>query len=170
MSIFYLEDNFITKDQSEDLIKFYKKHLHVVTRYNATYPLPLFNNYKNEYILKTVVDRMVNICENLIDNIELNNLEIVRRPIKSSMDYHVDDSITRDSEESDVLAGILYLNDDYLGGSTGFESFQIEPKVGRLIVFSNSYYRHCVNEVKDNDRYTLSSWFVEKKKLDKETV
>ena len=48
-----------------------------------------------------------------------NGLEIVKRPPSSSMDYHVD-SIT-----GDVLSGIVYLNDNYFGGSTGFESFQV---------------------------------------------
>ena len=154
MNILYLEDDFITEEQSKNIINFYNNHLTKTFVYGSSYPLNILNQYKDEHILNTSVSRIVKICKGFICDVKLDNLEIVKRPPSSSMSYHVD-SLT-----SDVLAGIVYLNDDYSGGSTGFESFQVEPKVGRLIIFSNSHYRHCVNEVKDNDRYTLSSWFV----------
>ena len=159
MNILYLEDNFITAKQSKDIINFYNNHLIHTYEYrscdnNVSYPLNIVNQYKHEHILNICVDRIVKLCKGFVQDAKLDNLEIVKRPPSSSMDYHVD-SVT-----GDVLSGIVYLNDDYFGGSTGFESFQVEPKVGRLIIFSNSHYRHCVNEVKGNYRYTLSSWFV----------
>ena len=159
MNILYLEDDFINAEQSKNIINFYNNHSIHSFKYhngfnNISYPLSILNQYKNEQLLNTSVSRIVKICKGFISDAKLDNLEIVKRHPGSSMDYHVD-SIT-----GDVLAGIVYLNDDYSGGSTGFESFQVEPKVGRLVIFSNSHYRHCVNEVKGNDRYTLSSWFV----------
>ena len=159
MNILYLEDDFINAEQSKIIINFYNNHLTETFVYGSkdnqlTLPLNILNHYKNEQILNDSVDKIIKICKGFISDAKLDNLEIVKRPPNSSMDYHVD-SIT-----GDVLAGIVYLNDDYSGGNTGFESFQVEPKVGRLIIFSNSHYRHCVNEVKGNDRYTLSSWFV----------
>tara|TARA_B100000214_G_C23704984_1_gene507026 strand:- start:52 stop:543 length:492 start_codon:yes stop_codon:yes gene_type:complete len=159
MNILYLEDDFITAEQSKDIINFYNNHSIHSYEYrtdfnNISYPLNILNQYKNEHLLNTSVSRIVKICKGFVCDAKLDNLEIVKRSPNSSMNYHVD------SATGDVLAGIVYLNDDYSGGSTGFESFQVEPKVGRLIIFSNSYYRHCVNEVMGNDRYTLSSWFV----------
>ena len=159
MNILYLEDDFINTEQSKNIINFYNNHSIHSFEYrtdfnNVSYPLNILNQYKNEQILNDSINKIIKICKGFISDSKLDNLEIVKRPSNSSMGYHVD-SVT-----GDVLAGIVYLNDDYSGGSTGFESFQVEPKVGRLIIFSNSHYRHCVNEVKDNDRYTLSSWFV----------
>ena len=159
MNILYLEDDFITAEQSKDIINFYNNHLihsyeHRSCDNQISYPLNILNRYKHEHTLSTCADRIVKLCKRFVHDAKLDNLEIVKRLPSSSMNYHVDNA------EGDVLAGIVYLNDDYSGGSTGFESFQVEPKVGRLIIFSNSHYRHCVNEVKGNDRYTLSSWFV----------
>ena len=161
MNILYLEDDFINAEQSKNIINFYNNHLIHTHEYltgfnndNVSYPLNILNQYKHEHILSTCVDRIIKLCEGFVCDAKLDNLEIVKKTPNSYMDYHVD-TIT-----GDVLSGIVYLNDDYSGGSTGFESFQVEPKVGRLIIFSNAHYRHCVNKVKGNDRYTLSSWFV----------
>tara|TARA_R100000231_G_C5287510_1_gene153559 strand:- start:277 stop:768 length:492 start_codon:yes stop_codon:yes gene_type:complete len=159
MNILYLEDDFITAEQSKDIINFYNHHVTKSYVYysgfnNISYPLNILNQYKNQSTLNTSVSRIVKLCKGFIYDTKLDNLEIVKRLPSSSMNYHVDNA------EGDILAGIVYLNDDYSGGSTGFESFQVEPKVGRLIIFSNAHYRHCVNEVKGNDRYTLSLWFV----------
>ena len=159
MNILYLEDDFITAEQSNNIINFYNNHITKSYVYhngfnNVSYPLNILNQYKDQNILNTSVDRILKLCKGFVCDVKLDNLEIVKRSPSSSMNYHVDNVV------GDVLSGIVYLNDNYSGGSTGFESFQVEPKVGRLIIFSNSYYRHCVNEVKDNDRYTLSSWFV----------
>ena len=163
MKLLYVEDDFITADQAKDIIQFYRKNAHRTFEFRSqitrnTYPLDIFDHYQNEYPLNIIVDKVSRICNGFKCDIELGDLEIVRRVINSSMEYHID-AQGRD----DVLAGVLYLNDNYSGGSTGFESFQVEPKLGRLIVFSNSYYRHCVNEVRGDDRYTLATWFVKKK-------
>ena len=159
MNILYLEDDFITAEQSKNIINFYNNHLIHTYEYRSydnqiSYPLNIINQYKHEHTLNTCVGGIIKLCKGFVCDSKLDNLEIVKRTPSSSMEYHVD-NIT-----GDVLSGIVYLNDDYSGGSTGFESFQIEPKVGRLIIFSNAHYRHCVNEVKGNNRYTLSSWFV----------
>ena len=159
MNILYLEDDFITAEQSKNIINFYNNHLIHTHEYRSydnqiSYPLNIINQYKHEHTLNTCVGGIIKLCKGFVCDAKLDNLEIVKRTPSSSMDYHVD------SMTGDVLSGIVYLNDDYSGGSTGFESFQVEPKVGRLIIFSNAHYRHCVNEVKGNNRYTLSSWFV----------
>ena len=159
MNILYLEDDFINAEQSKNIINFYNNHLIHTHEYRSydnqiSYPLNIINRYKHEHTLNTCVGGIIKLCNGFVCDAKLDNLEIVKRTPSSSMEYHVD------SMTGDVLSGIVYLNDDYSGGSTGFESFQVEPKVGRLIIFSNAHYRHCVNEVKGNNRYTLSSWFV----------
>ena len=54
---------------------------------------------------------------------------------------------------------MIYLNDDFNGGHTGFENFEIVPKTGQLCIFSNSHYLHYVNKVEDAERFVLSFWY-----------
>ena len=150
MSLIYLEDNFITREQSRYIINYYKTHLDSVKQYDFNYPLSILNT--TDYSLKTISDRILSICKRFKNDVDLDNLEIVKWPVKSHMKFHKD--------TGDVFASILYLNDNYIGGNTAFDSFQVDPKVGRLLIFSNSYYRHCVKEVGGTSRYTLAAWYV----------
>ena len=59
----------------------------------------------------------------------------------------------------DLFAALLYLNDDFTGGHTGFEDFDITPIAGKLVIFSNSQHKHHVTRVVGADRYALSFWF-----------
>ena len=152
MSLIYLEDNFISREQSRYIINYYKTHLDSVNQYNLTYPLSILNT--TDYSLKTISDRILSICKRFKNDVDLDNLEIVKWPVKSHMKFH------KDTKTGDVFASILYLNDNYIGGNTAFDSFQVDPKVGRLLIFSNSYYRHCVKEVGGTSRYTLAAWYV----------
>ena len=156
MSLIYLEDNFITREQSKVLIDYYKEHLNLVQEINHTYALWLRKTYHNHSLIKTIVDKILSKCKGFRDDIEVDNVEIVRWPVKSYMNFH------KDTGTEDIFASILYLNDNYMGGYTGFDFFEINPKIGRLLIFSNSYYRHCVKEIKKNSRYTLALWFTKR--------
>ncbi len=65
-----------------------------------------------------------------------------------------------------TLSIILFLNDDYKGGSVSFycakknqEVFKVLPKAGRVIMFpSNFMYPHTVNNVEKGCRYSIVSW------------
>ena len=35
----------------------------------------------------------------------------------------------------DLFAALLYLNDDFEGGYTGFKDFEVKPKTGKLLIF-----------------------------------
>ena len=66
---------------------------------------------------------------------------------------------------SNVFAAFLYLNDDFVGGHTQFDTidnevwFDVRPKKGKLLVFSNRQYLHHVSMVESGTRYLLSFWF-----------
>ena len=57
---------------------------------------------------------------------------VVRWPVGTFMKPHVDDN---NVHNPDVFAAMLYLNDDFVGGHTLFEQYDIKPEVGKLIVF-----------------------------------
>lgn len=61
-----------------------------------------------------------------------------------------------------TLSGILYLNDDFDGGSLSFpvQKIEIEPRPGRLVLFpSNFVYIHEAKEVTDRAKYAVVAWF-----------
>ena len=61
--------------------------------------------------------------------------------------------------EPDVFAAMLYLNNDFTGGSTCFEDMEVKPEPGKLIIFSNSQHLHYVSEVGSAERFVLSFWY-----------
>ena len=59
-------------------------------------------------------------------------------------------------------SGLLYLNDDYLGGELVFpeQGLSIKAKSGSLIFFEGDYKKpHGVNEVTSGTRYNLVTFY-----------
>ena len=154
MSLIYLEDNFITRGQSMSIIDHYKSNLNSVYNHNLTYPLPINLDKCSNSLIQTITNKITDKCKMFDNNVEIQNLEIVKWPFNSRLNYHIDEDL------DDVFAAILYLNDNFWGGQTAFDTFQINPKIGRLLIFSNRHYKHSVRRVKFNSRYTLSAWYV----------
>lgn len=152
MSLIYLEDGFITESQSMSIIKHYKDNLNLTYKHYLSHPLTIDSD---NLLVKDIVNKITDKCKKFDDNIKLQNLEIVEWPFNSWMDPHVDDNL------NDVFASIVYLNDNFFGGQTAFDNFQIDAKLGRLLIFSNRHYRHSVRRVKFNTRYTLAAWYVQ---------
>ena len=154
MSLIYLEDNFITRGQSMSIIDHYKSNLNSVYNHNLTYPLPINLDKCSNSLIQTITNKITDKCKMFDNNVEIQNLEIVKWPFNSRLNYHIDEDL------DDVFASILYLNDNFWGGQTAFDTFQINPKIGRLLIFSNRHYKHSVRRVKFNSRYTLAAWYV----------
>ena len=71
---------------------------------------------------------------------------------------HVDDLGT----EHNHISTILYLNDEYTGGTVSFltHNLSIKPKTGDLLIFpGNLNYAHEVTEITSGNRYTAPIWF-----------
>lgn len=77
----------------------------------------------------------------------------------NEMRLHSDDQ--HDKIANRHLSSVTYLNDDYRGGETYFESgFVCKPKKGRTVVFhSDVRDLHGVRRITRNNRVTLSIWF-----------
>jgi|7_EtaG_2_1085326.scaffolds.fasta_scaffold116076_2 predicted 2-oxoglutarate/Fe(II)-dependent dioxygenase YbiX len=160
LKIKYIQDDFLTSKECKNIIQYYNDNLDNVYenlfreqhgfRLNKTYCLSLMEN--SPLFLQEVSNNISNICNSLCTNIRLDNNQIVRWPVKSQMFFHQD-------EPGDIFAALVYLNDNYGGGQTKFKEGLIEPKVGRLAIFSNFSYLHSVTKVQRNDRYTLAGWY-----------
>lgn len=157
----YIEKNFLDIHQCNNIIQLYKKLSHLTKKHRDTFPLCLFSEgYFEEYLFDfpeviAIINKIEQICLSYNDSIKFDTCEIVKWPIGSKMNPHFD-------PPGDVFACLVYLNDDYSGGKTCFENFEVIPEIGSLVIFSNNTLLHWVEEIKDSDRYTLALWFIEK--------
>ena len=58
---------------------------------------------------------------------------VVRWPVGTFMRPHIDPY--RANQEPDLFAAVLYLNDDFVGGHTAFEEYEVKPETGKLHCF-----------------------------------
>ena len=137
----YIEENFLTPNECKIFIDYVNGN----------------KKKEREDFFRQVVDKVTTVCKSLDDRANLDYAGVARWPVGTFKEPHYDDS-ARD-HIFDIFAVLIYLNDDFNGGHTGFENFEIVPKTGQLCIFSNSQYKHHVTEVKDAERFVLSFWY-----------
>ena len=102
------------------------------------------------------IHRTDKLFANIINDIALDYVGVVRWPIGTFMKPHVDDN---NVHREDVFAAMLYLNHDFKGGSTVFEEMEVKPKAGKLVIFTNGELLHYVSKVEEAERFVLSFWY-----------
>jgi hypothetical protein len=142
-NLILLYDNFLSKEECNKYINIFNNEKNKVEQYRDTFILKikdtiLLNKLKSEF--------------NIDKLLTPKNLEIVKWPKDSFMKLHYDDKA--------LLAFIIYLNDDYIGGETVVDKIKVIPKTGKVIIFSNGKLEHCVNKIEEGTRYTLIGWSV----------
>ena len=145
----FVQDNFLSKIECKKLIQFYNSKP-FSENFNGTYPLNLkHSEHNNLYKKINTISRMLN--KSIIDW-----FQIVKWPMShSGKNLHFDGASLQTT-----LSSIIYLNNTYDGGHTYFEDgTSFAPVTGRVIFFDGNYYKHGVSSVKNNDRYTVASWF-----------
>lgn len=84
-------------------------------------------------------------------------LRVMRYPVGGFYSEHVDAN-----GDNRVMSLIMFLNDDYEGGTLKFplHDIEIEAKAGRIILFPSNYiFPHKVEPVTDGKKYSVISWF-----------
>jgi hypothetical protein len=162
--MFYLKDNFLTKDECEHLIKLWEDYRNKrVYDFNNTVLARLNHPASGDRWFADLQSYIGKKCSALADHeIVCDNIEVVQWKPGTFMRPHKD--------TQDICSAIVYLNDDFRGGETVIrfndprgQELIVEPKQGRMIVFSNGEdtgYYHWVNKIKDSNRYTLALWFI----------
>ena len=80
---------------------------------------------------------------------------------------HVDsDGISHHSVTRRIATYLFYLNDGFEGGRTQFqfdgETFSVEPKAGRLLMFPSSFlYVHRCETVTSGNKYVATGWLTD---------
>jgi|TARA_B100001094_G_scaffold283741_1_gene296696 hypothetical protein len=162
--MFYLKDNFLSKDECEHLIQYYHNYpKDRLLNYNKNFVVRLCRRTTENLWFDDLIKYISKKCSHLCnEEIVCDNIEIVEWSVGSYMKPHKDGL--------DRCSAIIYLNTDFIGGETGIrfndtnaQEITIQPKLGRLIAFTNGGddgYFHWVNRVRESKRYTLSFWFV----------
>lgn len=115
------------------------------------------------------IDLLTSLCpsmEKTISSIfkkplQLKSIAYVHMKAGGKNDLHYDNY---NEEYKDDYSGILYLTDQYVGGSLNFpeQEINIKPSVGDFICFIGSEnLKHEVIEVSDGDRVNLVCFFKE---------
>ena len=85
--------------------------------------------------------------------------------LKYEESYHYDFHVDEIDLSHRVLSAILFLNNDYEGGSLTFKNtfnedkFEVKPIPGSVVVWpSNILFPHSVQPVKKGIRYTVVAW------------
>ena len=136
------QDNFISADKCQALVERFKIKSHFSKKFRDTIVL----GFRDDDVLKLIIETFTFYPFKNIDN-----MEIVKWPTGSKMTLHRD--------EGDTFSWIIYLNDDFEGGETVIDGIKIQPKIGRLVLFSNGFYEHEVKEITKGTRYTLIAWY-----------
>lgn len=127
----------------------YKEYIRFKNNWNKTTLVP-----NDLTIFDSIRDKIINIIDPKL-NITKELYRIKRLPQHRSIDVHYD-SVMDFSLKSGV---VLYLNDDFEGGEIFYPEFNFsyKPKANSLIIHpAGQLYRHGVNEVIGNTRYSLA--------------
>ena len=117
---------------------------------------PITLNMTDDELFSNVINSVTDLCKTFESEIVLDYVGVVRWPIGTYMKPHVDDN---NVHKPDIFAAMLYLNDDFEGGSTMFEDIEVKPESGKLVIFSNSQHLHYVSKVDKSERFVLSFWY-----------
>lgn len=93
-----------------------------------------------------------------INNFNKENLALLKFEKGLFLRPHIDTQ----SAESNHIASIYYINDDYIGGELCFPdlNINIKPTPNSVIFFpGNENYLHEVRKIISGDRFTSSMWF-----------
>jgi hypothetical protein len=135
-------DNFIDDKKCAELISKFESNLPLTQTFRDTIILP----FRDPVLLVRIKQRF-----SFFNFQKVDALQLVKWPTGSKMAPHLD--------KGDVMSFILYLNDNYQGGETIIDGVSIKPKQGRLVIFSNGFYKHEVKEITNGTRYTLIAWY-----------
>ena len=151
-------DNFLSEDECDFLIEYYKKYPNKET-YNATLLLSMKDTSLFDLRKSWIRNRYLSRIKKEFP-LKLNYDQIVFWPPNSFKDMHKDGGTHKNNDWTSVC----YLNDDYEGGYTLIEDDEFKPKKGRLVVFPSKKMNHGVSLVKSRSRYTYIAWRQEKLK------
>lgn len=157
-------NNFISDSECTVLIDFIKKFAKA-----QEFPVQWDNGFNPTVTRKTYTNlgtafKYVPLVQDILEKeygfaVKNKSVSVARWDAGDSLDLHVDDLGTTNTNH---MATLIYLNDDYEGGEIVFptHNFSFRPKMGDLIMFpGNMHYPHKVNKIISGVRFSIPMWF-----------
>ena len=138
--LIYIEENFLNSDECKTFIDYVDAN----------------QKENKEDFFRQVVDKVTAVCKSFDERANLDYVGVARWPVGTFMKPHFD---TNTGHKENILAAMLYLNNDFDGGNLIFKDLTVKPDTGKLIIFSNTENLHYVNRVDKSERYVLSFWY-----------
>ena len=138
---------FLQPSLCDELISFCKKKLNDAVKFNKRLILDL-SKYNENPMIHNIINKYIKLKPRK----KLKNIELAYWPIGESHDWH-DDTIYYD------VTTITYLNDNYKGGITAVEDYNIKPEKGKICIFDSSK-KHKVSTLEEGERFVLLAWYV----------
>ena len=157
-------DNFLTNEECDGLIDLYKR-----TPANPKDTEGVwygrgrwieYSEYTDEQFQKVYTERQEVCRKHFGDNLQLVDLHMMVWNEGDKMLPHSDYGAFNEYPYREY-ASLIYLNDDYEGGSLIIPElkFKNKPKKGQLVAFQGGKYYHGVTEITKGTRYTCLCWF-----------
>jgi prolyl 4-hydroxylase len=194
----YTIDNFVSPEECEHIIEISKpkmKRAEVTWISEEEKKNVLASDYKgrtNKSCWFKAEDDpvLLSLCKRIADQIECDythfeSFQIINYQKGEEYKYHYDAWDTKDKERYEkycskwgnrISTVLVYLNEPSKGGGTGFDSLRngtltIEPKQGKMLVFTNINYdktkneksRHAGLPVIEGEKWAFNLWLREKK-------
>lgn len=150
-----IQDNFLSPETCDLLIELGDKNKHLFKPHHTMFDLPLV------LIDKKITAKIGLLFCNYLGKKGIdafwNRMQITKWPAGSEMDWHQDTAVP-----GTTCTSITYLNEEYGGGETVFDSgINITPKKGKAVFFDGISYSHGVMPITFGTRYCLATWFSE---------
>ena len=161
-------ENFLSEEECDKLIEFSENKGYKAAKVNIDGAQKLFTMVRNnERILHKDIemansywDKLKSYCSNKIGNSLPIGLNELFRFYKYTKDQrfkkHKDGSYIRNEFEFSLMTFMIYLNDDFEGGKTTFNEFEINPKKGTALIFLHDL-KHEGQSITSGTKYVLRS-------------
>lgn len=155
----HITDDFLSDHDCDELIKIYEENCNNSYEYCGGFPLDITKELIDcNKIIQDTYYKIEEICQDLNDqdnNIFCDTFQIIKRNTFSFLSGHYDSENTK-------FSCILYLNDNYDGGSTVVKCDNIVKVKGKgklLIIKDPDKIYHSMETITSGTRYIIAIWF-----------
>ena len=159
-------DSFLMKNECLELISISENHGFEEAAINTSYGQEIFKDIRNndriffddEILAKRLMNKLDRFLSEEILGWRLLGLNerfrFYRYTEEQYFKWHRDGSYKRDLGEQSFITFLVYLNEEFEGGETKFQGFEIEPKEGTALLFPHQLL-HQGNAVKAGVKYVI---------------
>ncbi len=161
-------DNFLSPQSCENLILFSENRGYVEAEVNTSTGTAMMKNIRNNYRLlyedlalaQQYWQLLAPFCPATIEDTKAVGLNELLRFYKyepqQRFKRHIDGRFKRNEYEESRITFMVYLNDDFEGGDTIFDTVSIRPKTGTALCFIHEL-KHEGRMISSGAKYVLRS-------------